>query len=177
MVIRVEADDSPAELAEKWRDALASFDAWTIHDAHGSSAETLGNGLVSGAFESAHEHGLLGVTQLYLAFRHRNRNPTSTIARIRDALHSRSVQVFYFRDGRIVFLDTHESVSVTRRRIEGKRLALYWCGICDAMHETLVLTSNPGKCWRSVDLTELIAIMGAAPVGRHISKDGKQHSG
>lgn len=176
MVIRLLADECPAELAKKWREALSSFDAWAIHDGHGSSSETLGGGPLASAFESAHARGTLGVTQLYFAFRRRDSNRAFRVDRLRRALQLKSNPVFHFRDGRVLFLDTNEPVATTRRRIEGQRLLLYWCAICDASHETLALTANPGRCWNLVSLNELIATENGMPESRFITLRLKQRA-
>jgi hypothetical protein len=174
MVIRFPADERPAELAQKWRDALSTFDAWAIHDGHGSSAETLEGGPLASAFEAAHARGTVGVTQLYFAFRHRDTNRAFRVDRLRRTLQLKSSTAFHFRDGQVLFLDTHEPAATTHRRMEGKRLTLYWCAICDANHETLALTANPGKCWNLVSLSSLIAIEEGRPESRYISV-GRRH--
>jgi hypothetical protein len=174
MVIRVPVDERPAELAQKWREALSGFDAWAIHDGHGSSSETMGDGPLAGAFKSAHAHGALGVTQLYFAFRRRDSNRAHRVERLRLALNLKSDPVFHFRDGRVLFLDTREPAATTYRRVEGQRLSLYWCVICDASHETLALTANPGRCWNLVSLNELIATEDGRPEARYISV-GRRH--
>ncbi len=171
MVIRFLADESPAELATKWRETLSNFDAWAIHDAHGLSSETIVRGPIASAFKSAHAQGTLGMTQLYFAFRRKDSNRSQTGERLRQALQVTSVPVFHFRDGRILLLDTHEPATTTQRRLEGKRLALYWYAICDAGHNALVLTANPGRCWTVVSLDELVTTDAGAPEIRHVSVD------
>lgn len=110
-VVRVKTNKSLDELRDGWKQHLAKFEAWAIHDGKGDIHESDGFlGTVGPALQALRQ-GRLPVTQVFLIFhraneRARRNDPDALADAIRAEWKVESRAVFRFRNGRVFFVSS-----------------------------------------------------------------------
>ena len=156
LVLGLNTEDRPSELANAMKSGLDSFDAWAIHNVKGEYAEWISDGPLSihyRAMESPDD----GTAQLFLGFDNvsdpaRGDNIVDSIRQIYGTEKCRPV--FHFRDGRILLVSTHEPARTISRRIErAARNRVYETSVCDCRGEPFSIDGR--SMWDPVWLREL----------------------
>lgn len=123
LVLSVHTPAPTRELAEMLRDSLSEFDAWALIDEDGLIIEGPMPGPLSLHFSGKRR---TEYAQLFLKFRRHN-DPDEIISRIKSGLHKAGVTrpVFFYEDGRVLFIETNQPVGVISNRIQKEVLSLY----------------------------------------------------
>jgi len=158
IVLRFKGGVTPAEVAEDWRDPLAGFDYWAIHDGIEAVAEPPPGARATMFFE---RHGAEcasypTVAQIFLRFDRNDRDQDRTTELIIQALKSPALTVFHMESGRIVFARTEEPAKLMLRRVEKYAKSLFALAITDHDDDTVDLRREANHLWSSVHLSELI---------------------
>jgi hypothetical protein len=156
LVLGLNTESHPRELADTMKPGLDSFDAWAIHNVRGEYAEWIADGPVSVHYRAT-ESPNSGSAQIFLGFDNisdpaRGDNIVESIRQIYGPEKCRPV--FHFRDGRIMLLATREPARTIFRRIErAARNRVYETSVCDCRGEPFGIDGR--EIWDPVWLEQL----------------------
>jgi hypothetical protein len=159
IVLRADMLDDAPFVADRFKNALDKFSAWSVLDDRGNYSASESAAPVTHFLNnvSHHSSGKLPCSQIFVMWDDENPWNERILQDLRGSLRGRCAPVFFFENGQVIFVETSESAKITAQRCGRAMKGLWhWC-ILDRDQETISKNGDAVNWWDFINLAEPIS--------------------